>query len=61
MIRRFSREITTLLIEHDMDVALDLADRVVVLFQGRILAEGTPKAIRDNAEVTAIYLGSDDA
>ena len=61
MIRRLSRDITTLLIEHDMDVALDLADRVVVLFQGRILAEGTPKTIRDNAEVAAIYLGSDDA
>jgi branched-chain amino acid transport system ATP-binding protein len=61
MIRRFSREITILLIEHDMDVALELADRVVVLFQGRILAEGTPEVIRKNPDVAAIYLGTDDA
>ena len=61
MIRRFSRETTILLIEHDMDVALDLVDRVTVLVQGRVLAEGTKDAIRSDPKVAAIYFGSDDA
>jgi branched-chain amino acid transport system ATP-binding protein len=61
MIRRFSRDTTILLIEHDMDVALDLVDRVTVLFQGRVLAEGTKDKIRSDPEVAAIYLGTDDA
>ena len=60
MIRRFSREITVLLIEHDMDVALELADRVSVLYQGRVLAEGTTEAIRRDARVAEIYLGADE-
>ena len=61
MIRRFSRDTTILLIEHDMDVALDLVDRVAVLFQGRVLAEGSKDKIRSDPEVAAIYLGTDDA
>ena len=61
MIRRFSRDTTILLIEHDMDVALDLVDRVAVLFQGRVLAEGSKDKIRNDREVAAIYLGTDDA
>jgi branched-chain amino acid transport system ATP-binding protein len=61
MIRRFSRDTTILLIEHDMDVALDLVDRVIVLFQGRVLAEGSKEKIRSDPEVAAVYLGTDDA
>lgn len=61
MIRRFPRDLTLLLIEHDMDVALDLADRVVVLHQGRVLAGGTPDEVRKDARVAEIYLGVDDA
>ena len=61
MIRRFSRDMTILLIEHDMDVALELVDRVTVLFQGRVLAEGSKDKIRSDPEVAAIYLGTDDA
>ncbi len=61
MIRRFSRNTTILLIEHDMDVALELVDRVTVLFQGRVLAEGSKDKIRSDPEVAAIYLGTDDA
>jgi branched-chain amino acid transport system ATP-binding protein len=61
MIRRFSRDTTILLIEHDMDVALDLVDRVAVLFQGRVLAEGSKDKIKSDPEVAAIYLGTDDA
>jgi len=61
MVRRFPRDLTLLLIEHDMDVALDLADRVVVLHQGRVLAEGDRDQIRRNPRVAEIYLGEPDA
>ncbi len=60
MIRRFPPDITVLLIEHDMDVALTLADRITVLHQGRVLAEGTREAIRADPHVSRIYLGGDD-
>jgi branched-chain amino acid transport system ATP-binding protein len=60
-IRRFPRDLTVLLIEHDMDVALDLADRVIVLHQGRILAAGSRDEIRRDARVTEIYLGAGEA
>ena len=58
MIRRFPRDVTILLIEHDMDVAFGLADRVTVLHQGRVLAEGTRDEVRADARVTDIYLGA---
>jgi len=61
MIRRFPRDVTILLIEHDMDVALELASRVTVLFQGRVLAQGSAEEIRRNPRVAEIYLGTDDA
>jgi branched-chain amino acid transport system ATP-binding protein len=61
MIERFPRDVTILLIEHDMDVALTLAERVIVLFQGRVLTEGTRDEIRGDARVAEIYLGVDDA
>jgi branched-chain amino acid transport system ATP-binding protein len=61
IIARLPRDISLLLIEHDMDVALELADRVIVLFQGRVLAEGSREAIRKNRQVEEIYLGVDDA
>jgi branched-chain amino acid transport system ATP-binding protein len=61
MVRRFPSEVTILLIEHDMDVALGLADRVAVLHQGRVLAEGSAEEIRRDARVTEIYLGDDHA
>lgn len=55
------RGITVLLVEHDMSLVMDIADRVVVLNYGRKLAEGTPAEIQRNAEVIAIYLGGDHA
>ncbi len=59
MIRSLPKDMTILMIEHDMDVAFDLADRITVLHQGRLLAEGDVDAIRSNPEVTEIYLGAD--
>jgi branched-chain amino acid transport system ATP-binding protein len=54
-----SEQIAVLFTEHDMDVVFGHADRVIVLDHGRIIAEGTPTAIRANAEVQAVYLGEE--
>jgi branched-chain amino acid transport system ATP-binding protein len=56
-IKTLPREITVILIEHDMDVVLGLADQVAVLHHGRILLEGTPDEVRANPEVREVYLG----
>jgi len=61
MIQRFSRDVTVLLIEHDMDVALVLADRITVLHYGAVVAEGGREEVRADPRVTEIYLGADDA
>jgi len=45
-------------VEHDMGVVFDLADRILVLVEGRIVANDTPEAIRRNPLVRAAYLGS---
>jgi branched-chain amino acid transport system ATP-binding protein len=50
--------IAVLFTEHDMDVVFTHADRVIVLSRGRVIAEGAPPAVRANAEVQRVYLGS---
>ena len=59
LIRRLHRDekLTIVLIEHDMRVVFNLADRVCVLDQGRMLAQGTPQEIAANETVQAAYLG----
>ncbi len=52
------REITLLLIEHDMDVALRVAERVTMMHEGRVIVEGTPAEIRADQTVHDLYLGS---
>ncbi len=49
--------ITLLLVEHDMSLTMEICDRIVVLDQGKKLAEGTPREIQGNAAVMAAYLG----
>jgi branched-chain amino acid transport system ATP-binding protein len=58
--RRLVRErrLTVLFTEHDMDVVFGHADRVLVLDRGRLIAEGTPEAVRGDAKVREVYLGS---
>ena len=52
-----SRDITVVLSEHDMDVIFEISDRVTVMHQGRVIAEGTPQEVRTIPEVMAVYLG----
>ncbi len=49
--------LTVVLVEHDMDVVFRLADRITVLHQGRVIADGEPAAVKANAEVQTAYLG----
>ena len=51
------RDLTVVMIEHDMDVALGLADRVTVLHQGRVILEGSPDEVQSNSEVREVYFG----
>ena len=52
------REITLILIEHDMDIALRVAERVTMMHDGRVIVEGTPDEIRANELVHDLYLGT---
>jgi branched-chain amino acid transport system ATP-binding protein len=60
MIHNLDPKITILLIEHNMDVALQVADRITVLHQGGVFAEGSPTEIRNNTRVQEIYFGTED-
>ncbi|MER9307434.1 ABC transporter ATP-binding protein [Mesorhizobium sp. M0293] len=58
VVREIAKNATVLLIEHNMPVVMQLADRITVFNAGKILAEGTPEAIRENAAVQEAYLGT---
>ena len=59
LLRRIAGErgLTLLFTEHDMDVVFKAADRIAVLHQGRVIAEGAPEEIRANDDVRRVYLG----
>jgi branched-chain amino acid transport system ATP-binding protein len=57
LLRELRREVTIVLVEHDMDAVFALADRITVLVYGRVIASDVPAAIRQNEEVRRAYLG----
>ena len=57
LLREIARTRTLLIVEHDMDAVFELADRITVLQEGRLLADGTPREVQDDARVQAAYLG----
>ncbi|HWN12604.1 MAG TPA: ABC transporter ATP-binding protein [Candidatus Dormibacteraeota bacterium] len=54
-----ARGLTVLFTEHDMDVVFAVADRIMVLHQGRVIAEGRPAEVRADAQVQRVYLGEE--
>ena len=56
LIRRLGADISVVLVEHDMEVVMGVADMVTVFHQGRIIAEGRPDEIRADDEVQRVYL-----
>lgn len=58
LLKELDKEITLILIEHDMSVALSVADEVVVMHEGSIFLHGSPDEIRNSKSVRELYLGS---
>jgi branched-chain amino acid transport system ATP-binding protein len=57
IISALPRDITLLMIEHDIDIALALADRVTVLHRGRVILDGTPGEVQNDEQVREVYFG----
>jgi branched-chain amino acid transport system ATP-binding protein len=57
LLSELRKEVTIVLVEHDMEAVFALADRISVLVYGRLIASGAPAAIRQNEEVRRAYLG----
>jgi branched-chain amino acid transport system ATP-binding protein len=56
LVRGIAKDLTILIVEHDMQVVMELAQRITVLHYGEILAEGTPSEIQQNPRVLEVYL-----
>ena len=57
LIAAMDRALTLLIVEHDMDVVFRLADRITVLHEGKVIADGTPAQVRGDTLVNEVYLG----
>ncbi len=56
LVREIAKNLTNLIVEHDMPLVMDLADRITVFHYGEVLAEGPPAEIQNNARVLEVYL-----
>jgi branched-chain amino acid transport system ATP-binding protein len=56
LVRRIAKNLTILIVEHDMQVVMELCQRITVLHYGAVLAEGTPEQIQNNPKVLEVYL-----
>ena len=56
LVRRIAKNLTILIVEHDMPLVMDLADRITVFHYGEVLAEGPPAEIQNNPRVLEVYL-----
>ena len=61
LLQELRKEVTIVLVEHDMEAVFALADRITVLVYGRVIASDVPDAIRRNEEVKRAYLGEQHA
>lgn len=59
LIHKIAKDLTIIIVEHDMKVVMELAETISVLHYGKIIAEGTPEEIRRNKQVLAVYLGGE--
>ncbi len=57
IIKELAKDLTIILVEHDMKVVMDISDRVTVLHWGSVLADGAPQEVREHPEVQSVYLG----
>jgi branched-chain amino acid transport system ATP-binding protein len=57
LIEEIAKELTIVLVEHDMKFVMSISKKITVLHEGKVLAEGTPEEIRTNEEVQRVYLG----
>ena len=60
LVSSLPRDLTIVIIEHDMNVVFSLADRLTVMHNGKVLTTGEPDVVSENDEVQAIYLGTHD-
>lgn len=58
LLREIAKEHTMIVIEHDMQFVAEIADKVTVLHQGKILAEGSPESVKNDQKVIEVYLGT---
>jgi branched-chain amino acid transport system ATP-binding protein len=61
LVKDLNKELSIIIVEHKMDVVMNLAERITVMHQGKIIADGTPAEIRNNDLVKSVYLGGSNA
>ena len=61
LIKRLSEKLSIVLVEHDMEVVMAIAEKISVFHQGRIIAEGTPDEIKNDDDAQRVYLRTSDA